>query len=132
MKVQRRWQAESLMFRLKQRMNKLNYVQRVGWGKPPKVVKDTYSFAKGSGELLVTDYEAFKKGLKDFSDKKFKKEIETENRARGRDRDRDRHSNRDSRLIDKDRNRDKDFSNHRSDSNHSSLVWLPFFLFVMC
>lgn len=41
--------------RKKNQNNMLQFVQKVGWGRPPKLVKETFKFDSGVGEILKVD-----------------------------------------------------------------------------
>jgi len=44
--------AEAAKAGLRKRFNQLQFVQKVGWGRPPKLIKETFKFDTGIGEVL--------------------------------------------------------------------------------
>jgi len=44
--------AEAAKNGLRARFNELQFVQKVGWGRPPKLIKETFKFDSGIGEIL--------------------------------------------------------------------------------
>merc|ERR1711879_529299 len=50
-----RAQAEGAKFGLRKKLNHLQFVQKVGWGRPPKLVKESFKFDSGIGEILKSD-----------------------------------------------------------------------------
>jgi len=47
--------AESAKLGLRKKFNELQFVQKVGWGRPPKLIKETFKFDAGMGEILKAD-----------------------------------------------------------------------------
>eukprot|EP01084_Bolivina_argentea_P236794 398106_1 len=47
--------AESAKSGLRKRFNHLQFVQKVGWGRPPKLVKESFKFDTGIGEILRSE-----------------------------------------------------------------------------
>merc|ERR1712129_639941 len=50
-----RQQAENAKAGLRQKFNQLQFVQKAGWGRPPKLIKETFKFDSGIGEVLKID-----------------------------------------------------------------------------
>ena len=47
--------AENAKMALRKKLNQLQFVQKVGWGRPPKLVKESFKFDSGVGEILKAD-----------------------------------------------------------------------------
>lgn len=47
--------AESAKAAMKKRLDRLQFVQKVGWGRPPKLIKESFKFDSGIGEILKVD-----------------------------------------------------------------------------
>merc|ERR1712154_370834 len=47
--------AENAKSGLRKRFNQLQFVQKVGWGRPPKLVKESFKFDTGIGEILRSE-----------------------------------------------------------------------------
>jgi len=47
--------AEGAREAMRKRLDRLQFVQKVGWGRPPKLIKESFKFDSGMGEILKAD-----------------------------------------------------------------------------